>query len=727
MSIRILHALARVHGLQPTYTDGTGVRRGAPPEAIVAVLRAMRVDIESASDAPRLLREHRLRSPPLCGPVAVAWDAPAAGGRPRSVEIHIDAAQASADATLRVTLADGSALEHSAPAFEIAPTSRAGIARARVALPASVPHGRHAIEIEHAGRRGESVLLAAPDRCWSPPGAERTLGLFLPAYAARSADDWGAGGVGELDALLGLARDTGSGWVGTLPLLAQFYDTPDARRPGVPFDRSPYAPVSRRFWNERLADPARAPELDRCAEARDLLASRAFRERRARLGGLDLVDDAGAWRLKRDALAALARCAYAGDRGADRRARLERQRPDLAAYAAFRASWLTGADAAARRAEHELFLYAQELVSTQLGSLAAEGERDGGPRLYLDLPIGTHPEGFDARSSPSEFAEGVTMGAPPDGLFAGGQDWSIVPTHPIGSRERGHADFAASVRAHLRIAGALRIDHVMWMHRAFWIPRGMPAAAGVYVRHPTDELYAILAIESHRARGRVVGEDLGTVPDEVRTTMNRRGVLGLSVGLFELGSDDGTGSDPADAHPAAVLPDPGPGRVACLDTHDTATMPGLLSGADAELRARLGLIDAETMQRQQREAARLRDRLARALAGLGLLDGPGPYGGTGPTSVDVDRIVAGLLRHLARSSSPAVLVNLEDLLGATLPQNTPGLSDEHPSWRRRTAQTVAELASDRRIAGVLRELSALRRGETVPGPTDSRPGLPEAR
>src|SRR6185437_4523085 len=243
-----------------------------------------------------------------------------------------------------------------------------------------------------------------------------------------------------------------------------------------------------------------------------------------------------------------------------------RAHPDLAGYAEFRArcereragwrDWrrpdVPGHATAAR-----YHAYAQWLCEEQLGRV---GAGSAGP--YLDMPLGVHPGGYDTWRFRELFAEGVSVGAPPDGFFRGGQDWGLAPLRPGRLREGGHAYPLACAAALCRHAAAARIDHVMGLHRTFWVPDGLPATEGVYVRYPFEELYAVLCIASALHGTRLVGEDMGTVPGGVRRTMAAHGLLRTYAVQSELGD----GADPFDRVPSAAM--------VGMNTHDMPTFAG---------------------------------------------------------------------------------------------------------------------------------------------------------
>ena len=636
-----LHELAAAAGVQRSYTDTRGRRHTASAAALTAALRALGHDVaesgSGAAEALRALAAERLRQ--TVEPVAVAW-----GKAPPRIPVTVPAG---ADRVRWTVALEAGGEVAGTQRIEELPRTATGCA---LPLPA-LPHGYHRAHVEVGGRAASTLILAAPRRAHAGPA--RSWGVFLPLYAAPG--PFGPGDFTRMRRLLAWTAGLGGDLVGSTPLHAAFLDRP--------FEPSPYLPVSRLYWNELYIDPEAVPERAAAPRAGELIAAAAVP------GDDRLIDYRAAMAAKRRVLEALL--------GALHGRRLEaferhlRDHPDLGEYAAFRArcereggGWRDWSEppAAADPAAARYHAYAQWLCAEQLAAVCT-GE--AGP--YLDMPLGVHPGGYDTWRHRDAFAEGISVGAPPDDFFLGGQDWGLAPLHPDGLRRSGHAYPIACIRALLRHAAAARIDHVMGLHRAYWVPHGLAATDGVYVRYPAQELYAVLCIESHRHRTRLVGEDLGTVPDAVRRTMSAHGLLRT----FVLQTQLGTGADPFDQVPSAAM--------AGMNTHDMPTFAGFW--------------DADTAADERRETL----RAAVARRGHAAADGP--------------QVLDACLQELAASDARALLVTLEDMWWEHARQNVPGTTTEHPNWRRRARHAVEELDRVPGLAPRLRRIADLRRGE----------------
>ncbi|HWP84700.1 MAG TPA: 4-alpha-glucanotransferase [Terriglobia bacterium] len=693
-----LHRLAAAYGVQTSYRDFFRQTQLAHPESLLAVLRALGAPVHRLEDAPQALREDRVRRRAVgAEAVAVAWDGILPG-----IRLRMDAAKATGPARCRIVFESGRIKEWDANLAQCRTTESALVAgrrqlTKRLPLPGRVPLGYHQLQV--SGRAGDfqTRLIAAPLRSYSRPG--RFWGVFLPLYALLSQRSWGIGDFSDLQKLLAWVRAEGGQVVSTLPLMAAFLD---------PFcEISPYMPASRLFWNEVYVDPRQAPEFSLCAAASSLVRSRRFERELEALHNQPLADPRRAMALKRPVLEAMGRwLAQSRSRRAVEFRRYVAAHPRLVEYARFRAAterqnapW-TAWPARLRQghlrpgdydpAAEQYHQYAQWLAEQQIEALS-EAAKDTG--LYLDFPLGVHPAGFDVWSQQELFAQNIATGAPPDSLFSKGQNWAFPPPRPEQMRGDGYAYHIACLRQQFRHTRWLRIDHVMGLHRLFWIPEGFEARQGVYVRYPAEELHAILSLESHRARSIVVGENLGTVPPEVTRAMNRHGLHRMYVLQYE-------------ARPAArqCLRPVSPNMVASLNTHDMPPFESFWDGIDLREMAALGLLsraEAAGQIQRRRNIRRALEQFLRAAAGKRV--SPADSG-----------LMFRCQQWLARSPAKMLLVNLEDLWGETIPQNVPGTSRERPNWRRRARYCLEEFTARQDIAAALRSLSQIRTGKALP-------------
>ncbi len=646
--------------------------------------------MERMADVPQALRERREEQwRRCCEPVVVAWD-----GEPVSLELRLPAGRAVGPADCCLKFEDGEERRWSCDLASL-PVLRAAAVEGRrwvarlLSLPPGLPWGYHRFALELPACSCETLVISAPRQVYTllSAGAGRIWGAFLPLYALTSERSWGAGNFTDLENLCRWVQALGGGMVGTLPLLAAFLDEP--------FDPSPYAPVSRLFWNEFYLDVARVPELEGSWEARKVLGSPEFQREIRELRDAPLVDYRRGMAARRRVLEHLARSFFSGGSAGRRRAELRRwaaEHPHAEDYARFRAAgeqqrtcWQDWPErmreGGLREGDYDpdaarYHLYVQWLAHEQFQA-AAEQARRRGAGLYLDFPVGVHRAGYDVWRERAAFVLEASIGAPPDPFFAGGQDWGLPPLHPERIREQGYRYFIASLRHHLRYAGALRLDHIMGLHRLFWVPGGLPAREGVYVRYRAGEFYAILALESRRQKALIVGEDLGTVPCQVRAAMARHGVYRMYVLPFELARS------PAGEAPGEILRPVPADALACLNTHD---MPPFAA-----------------FWQERKEGERL--ALSAFLQRAGRLEAP--RAGTGAA-------LKACLAHLAASRAPILLVNLEDLWLETAPQNVPGAGD-YPSWRRKARLSFEKFARLPGVAELLGEISALRAGRSGRG------------
>jgi len=685
--------------VQTSYYDILHGRRTPPPETLLAVLRALGEPLETARDAPEALRRaERSAWDRICPPVCVSWD-----GAPAPLPLRVPRGAGNGRARVRIAMEGGGTRE---AVFDLSriPPSCAGSGSAgecvekRILLPRGTPAGYHRFRVEIGGKlRGEATLVSAPSRAWSPPEEERRgWGVFLPLYALHSRRNANGGDLTDLRDLMDWVEGMGGRAVGTLPLLSAC--SPE------PFEPSPYAPCSRLAWNEICLDPERAPGFAECREAREILSSAAYREETERLRESPFVDHRRALEMKRPVLEALARRFFRGGGSDGGYRRFLAGSPWMEDYAAFRAAWDRrgkpwpawagpSRDGLLRKGDFDesgkrYHLFVQWALHLQLRELSGGGRK----LLYLDLPLGAAYDGYDVWRRRALFALDASAGAPPDDFFTRGQDWGFPPLQPERSREEGHAYFRECIAAQARHAGILRIDHVMGLHRFFWIPKGAGPAEGTYVRYPAEEMYAVLCLESNRHRARIVGEDLGTVPPYVRPAMARHGILRMCVAQF--------GLSPGDCRALARVPK---GSVACMNTHDMPPFASFWEGRDIDDRVSLGLLDRAAAAREK-AARRKAARELSACLGIGG-KGRGPRG-----IAAAEDALRGCLARLAAGPAEMVIVNLEDLWLETAPQNTPGTWRERPNWMRKSRRSLEEIRALPETVQALSEIGRLRGG-----------------
>lgn len=692
-----LDRLARLYGVSPVFRDGFHLTRRVSVEALCAILRALGAHLESPHDAIEALRARRIELwERLVEPVLVSWSPQRPG-----FTVRVSDDEDWLECELR--LEDGSRRVwreqlHSAPARAAVELDGRNYVVKKLALPHDLPLGYHQLRLASRRRAAKAWVFRAPRRTYPLSEVSKSgWGVFMPLYSLHTKRSWGAGDFSDLSELMEWSAAAGADVVGTLPLLAAFLDQP--------YDPSPYAPVSRLFWNEFFVDVTAVPEFDDCDEARKLVSSSHFRTEMERSRAASSIDYKRQMALKRRVLELL--CSSFIDSGNQRRRDFEQytaSRPELQAYAAFRATmerqgkpwseWperlrsggLTESDSDERvRSYHQ---YVQWLAEGQLHALA-DRSLSHSAGLYLDLPLGVHPAGFDVWREPGSFASRIAGGAPPDRFFSNGQNWGFAPVHPEMIRCDGYRHCIHCLRQHMRYARVLRIDHVMNLHRLYWIPEGFAATDGTYVGYHSDEFYAVLALESERHKTAVIGEDLGTVPHHIRASMSEHGLGGMYVTQFQFNS---TARE-------AMRPTPG-GSLASLNTHDMRPFAGFWEGLDIEDQEELGLIGSNDAREARGERELLKQSVVRFLRRRGALRAECPT---------LAEILEACLLELAGREEALMLVNLEDLWLERFQQNTPGTVDERPNWQRRARYGMEAVKADSQLLHLLQRVHRLRK------------------
>jgi 4-alpha-glucanotransferase len=717
-----LDRLAERMGIEAEFKNARGRRIPTAPETKRRLLAAMGVEAADDAAAETALAELDRAEwlTPLAPVQVVRADAEPVAIDPVVIDIVLPAE--SREISWRLVLEEGgerSGRETFAGLGLAAERDLDGrrLQRRRLVLGDDIPWGYHRLSLEPGGAVG--TVIVTPKRCWLPPDVvegRRLWGIAAQLYLLRSETNWGIGDFTDLRALVELAAANGADVIGLNPLHAMFPDDPE--------HASPYSPASRLLLNILNVDVTALPELLQSEEARRMIDSPPFRERLNACRGEHLVDYAGVAALKQEVLETLFEtCRTTSNRSrwqAFERFRREHGevlwrsclflalREHFAARDPDRADWHTWPEAyrdpaslAVRgfaeenRSRLEFFTWLQWVVDEQLGAAAIMArERGMAVGLYRDLAVGADRAGAETWVNEAAVVSGAQVGAPPDIFNPAGQDWGLPPFHPRALREEAYRSFVELVRANMRHAGGLRIDHVMGLQHLYWVPQGQKASQGAYVRYPLDDLVGILALESHRHHCLVVGEDLGTVPEGFRERMQEANILSYRVLFFEQDMETGA-FDPPQAYPPLAL--------AVVGSHDLPTLRGWWEGRDLDIKERLGLFpDGDEAEKQRETRERDKQQLVTALRREGLLPDDG--------EPNIRALARAAHFYLARTPCVLAMAQIDDLTDEADPVNVPATSDEHPNWRRRLSMTLDELAARQRFIDITEYFRAERGG-----------------
>jgi 4-alpha-glucanotransferase len=570
-----------------------------------------------------------------------------------------------------------------------------------VTLPPELPNGIFQLAVTvtmpSARRREHASVVVCPARAWqgATDAPRRMWALSVQLYGVRSQRNWGHGDFGDLAWLIALAAELGASGIALNPLHALFDDHPE--------HASPYSPNSRLFLNPLYIDVESVPEFRGVREAGwdDLLE---------RLRTLALVDYAGVaeakWRALRVAHGTFRRSASAERRDAFERFRQERGEL-LARFASFEVlrrkfnrpwwqwpqQWRRPDSSALdrlRAAEPDEIGYGefiQWVAHEQLDACRMQAVERGLPiGLLVDVAVGVRADGFDAWHEQEAFLPRMSIGAPPDILNTAGQNWGLTGFNPNALEARQFEPFCRMLQASMRYAGAIRLDHVLGLNRLYVIPDGLQATDGTYIRCPAEALLGIAALLSVENECIVVGEDLGTVPDNFRELLADWGLWSYQVMLFER-SADGAFLAPESYRESAVV---------VFATHDLPTFAGWQGGHDLATKEALGIDPGETRD----ERGHALQAASHALARRGLAFN-----------------FQSVAEYLAATPSRLVMIATEDVLELAEQVNVPGTVDEHPNWRRRLPIPLELLETHESLRALANALAAAGRSYRDGSPT----------
>jgi 4-alpha-glucanotransferase len=692
--------------VQTSYWDIFGGEHHASREALQSILRSLGWDVsrfESIEDGRRSRFAQSLRAA-----IPATW---VTSENAKWIPLTLPS-QANASFNYRITLEDGQTREHGGHTSQLHLLSRAShdnqeYSTFQLPLPSDIPIGYHRFQITaNQVDFPPAHLIICPDRTYLPDALRdggRSAGFNISLYGLRSNRNWGCGDFTDLRGLTEWAhREVGFSFIGLNPLHALHNRTP--------YNASPYLPVSMYYKNHIYIDIEATPEFATSACAQNLLGSAKVQDKIRGLRASDFVRYTEVDRLKRRFLKVLYREFHRNADAARRQSfnsyceregdllsrfalycsldeDLHRKNPNLWTWRDWPAQYQQpdSAESQAFARGHsrsiEYYKYIQFVIEEQLAAAQLHAKEVGMPiGLYHDLAVATDNFGSDLWGTRDHYVEGCRVGAPPDDFSPDGQDWGFPPPNKETHRAEGYELFRESIRKIVRHGGALRIDHVMRLYRLFWVPAGMSPAAGAYVRDYAEDLMHILALESVRSRNIIIGEDLGTITDEMRDLFTRFGILSYRLFPFEKNYQTGE-FRPSSAYPRQAL--------VSSSTHDLPTLAGFWRNSDIESRKQAGLIEQSHADQQTWERRREKQRMLDVLVAERL--SPARDGGA-IDDLDGD-LHNSIIGFISQVPSVLLLLNQEDFTKELYQQNLPGTTAQYPNWQRKMRVSIEELRS----------------------------------
>jgi 4-alpha-glucanotransferase len=709
---QLLDRAASWFGIDGSFWDIFGHHHTTSVAAKQAILRALGVAADSPADLEQALAAlARSEWERLLPPVVVAGE-----NGPLEVPLYVAAERLGARAHFAVLREDGETSEFELNLWDLPQVASVEMdgrtwVRVQAKLPVQLPLGYHEVSVSVGGSHASTRYIVTPERAYMDPHlgrGGRAAGIAVSLYGVRSLRNWGCGDFHDLRSVIDwVAEELGASFVALNPLHAIHN-----RRP---FNTSPYLPNSIFYQNFLYLDVEGMSDFERCRRARALretaAVAREIEELRAtphveyeRVSALKLrFLKLGFGQFLRERRAGGPR-ARAFEAFREREGELletfatycaldeelHRRNPDLWLWTDWPAAYQDPCSAETRAFRQKrwrrvmFYQYLQWQIDLQLaGAQQWARDRRLSIGLYHDLALATDRFGSDLWAHRSFFVAGCRVGSPPDDFSPKGQDWAFPPPNSARHREDGYRLFAESIRKNCRHGGALRIDHVMRLFRLFWIPDGLEATEGAYVRERSQDFVRILALESVRNQVVVVGEDLGTVDPSIRETLARFGILSYRLFYFEK-NEQGEFRRP-DEYPRQSL--------VSSTTHDLPTLAGFWVAADVAARRAAGIIDdhARDAQLQQRRVEK--QKMLDVLFQLDLV--PSHL----PRTADAYAELTGELHNaiigfLAMTPSQLLAINQEDLTLEVNQQNLPGSTWQYPNWGRKMRFTIEQLRGD---------------------------------
>jgi len=729
MSEQLIDQVSKIRGIESNYVDAWGNPAQVVPESKAKLLSAMGYDVTN----PEVLQQQ------VEAELITAWQTPLAKvkvvrlAKSQEIEVRLPIDMVNAEIKWTVLTEDGDKVEGFFTAVDGQLIGSETVDDSEfqayiVTLELDLPLGYHSLSLKKKGGRkvlATMRLIVAPKSAYKPEAIEqgkKSWGPSVQLYCLRSERNWGVGDFTDLNYLVENIAKRGGDFVGLNPIHALYPSNPEAA--------SPYSPSSRRWMNIIYIDVEAIEDFAKSEDAKSLVASDDFQSRLDQLRAVKDVDYTGVTQAKIEVLKLCFAQFQTIQKGRSARAtafkKFVKEGGDSllqqASYDALQAyfyeqgqeawgwpAWpeefqeFHKADVATWIKDNQdrvnFYNYLQWLADEQLAIAdAVAKDNNMALGLYRDLAVGVSEGSTEIWANGELYCRDAAVGAPPDVLGPLGQNWGLPPMDPAKLFEQEYQPIIDLFRSNMKSCGALRIDHVMALLRLWWVPAGSGAGEGSYVYYNVDDLLGLLALESHRNKCLIIGEDLGTVPEGIDVKLKENGVHSYRVFFFEQ-ADDGGYIAPAH-YPEQAM--------ATLSTHDMATLKGFWHCDDLQLGKELGIYpDQNVLDGLYKSRLEDKQKILDSLHGLGSI---GDNVGYDAMNVGMDKALNyGMHYHMAKGSSSLFCLQLEDWIEMDKPVNVPGTSDEYPNWRRKLSRNLADIFSDNDINSLTNTLTNARR------------------
>ncbi|WP_295892154.1 4-alpha-glucanotransferase [uncultured Vibrio sp.] len=715
-----LQQVAEMARLADSYISAWGDEAKVSDETLLSLLGSLGYD--TRSDSALLKSAEKKHKKDVLDPVLVLRD-----GEPVEVALNLGVSARESEFSWRLETEQGEVLEGYLQSQIVRDERKEG-GPLVFTLPSDLEWGYHKLIVTRKRRKAPYTmsLIKTPQACFKQSAMSRGKKMWGPSvqlYTLRTSHNWGIGDFGDLKQLVADIASRGGDFVGLNPIHSLFPANPDGA--------SPYSPSSRRWLNILYIDVSSVPEFALSAKAQQTVGSAEFQQRLQKARDAHWVNYTEVAELKNTVLPMLytefktRHLDKNSERAQEFLAFVEQGGDSLVHQAAFDAlhielhakdsnvwGWpvfpeqyrqFDSAEVQKYIEDNQdsvhLYMYLQWVADSQINEAQMLAEEKGmAVGLYRDLAVGVADSGSESWADDGSLVLDASIGAPPDVLGPLGQNWGLPPLNPQVLQATGYDAYIKLLRANMKHCGSLRIDHVLGLLRLWWIPKGEDATKGAYIYYPVEDMLAILALESHRHQCSVIGEDLGTVPDEIVDILRDAGVNSYKVFFFETSKEDGGFISPA--HYAEQ-------SMSALCTHDMPTLRGFWHCDDLKMGHEIGLYpDVEQLDGLYKDRLICKQGILDSVAWHGYL----PEGiGRDASKVPMDSYLSEALQlHVAAGSSSLLSVQLEDWLEMDQPVNIPGTVNEYPNWRRKLSMNLDEIFAQDGVNRITKRLTEVR-------------------